>query len=496
MTTFKDKMNRTNKKNNRLYFGGIKVVLQLYVFLFIGINIKAQDQIIGSKSYIHIEKINDVWWLVDADGEKFVSTGMNHLSSRIRFANYNKDFWIEKFGKKIYSNGKINQHAKTEIKAWMAQAVKDHQDFGFNTMAFHRDKYLPDEYFNELKIFYLGKIKTADVHARRVKNSGSKFPDVFSEEFKSHAEKVAKVYCSKHKESKYLIGYTYDDLPSYSFEEYNRKIKYEGHRGGLLFHPWVIDIINVEEQTIGKDLWISILKKHYKSSTEAAENYLLEINSWEDLASISDWKKPKNEEKWQRDQTEMLKQIVAKWHEVNRNSILKYDPNHLIFGDKVSCHGKGHPDWVFQVLGQYVDVLLIQDYEFFKPSHVKKMERYYIHSGKPVLNGDHSYGCTVPEMRKAKGLPVESHSAMGEEYHTYLKGIMNMPFMVGWHNCGYLEQWQGSKTDATGKEQTGFFDPYGNPRTEALNHVKKANENAVTWHKHAGRRVFEYSQRK
>lgn len=175
----------------------------------------------------------------------------------------------------------------------------------------------------------------------------------------------------------------------------------------------------------------------------------------------------------------MCAKLTHKWHQVNRDVILKYDPNHLILGDKISCHGKGHPDWVYQIVGKYVDVLLIQDYEFFKPSHVEKLERFYKLSGKPIINGDHSYGHTIPgKMTKSKGLQVESIEVIGEEYETYLKGIMNLPFMVGWLNCGYIEQWNGSETDPTGKQQTGLFDPYGNPRTEALDIIKKANNEA------------------
>ncbi len=68
--------------------------------------------------------------------------------------------------------------------------------------------------------------------------------------------------------------------------------------------------------------------------------------------------------------------------------------------------------------------------------------------------------------------------------------------MLGWHNCGYLEQWTGGKLDNTGKQQSGFFDPFVKPRLEALNHIKSANQKAVKWHKSAGDVEFEYSNRK
>ena len=68
--------------------------------------------------------------------------------------------------------------------------------------------------------------------------------------------------------------------------------------------------------------------------------------------------------------------------------------------------------------------------------------------------------------------------------------------MVGWHNCGYLEQWTGGRLDDTGKQQTGLFDPFGNPRSDALDAIKLANLNAISWHEQAGETHFSYSKRK
>ena len=54
------------------------------------------------------------------------------------------------------------------------------------------------------------------IHANRVKSlsQNGKFPDVFSEEFKRRADRIAKEYCSRHKDNKYFLGHTYEDLPA------------------------------------------------------------------------------------------------------------------------------------------------------------------------------------------------------------------------------------------------------------------------------------------
>ena len=462
----------------------------------LSLNLYAQDITVGNTLFVHLKKINNVWWFVDANGKKFISTGMNHMQANIRFADYNKAHWAEKFGKDILQNERFNDRSTAAVKKWMAQTTKDHKDFGFNTIPYHRQLNIPDEYFEELEIFYFGKIKTGIIHANRVKklSPNGKFPDVFSSQFRERADRIAKEYCSKHKDNKYFLGYTYEDLPAYEYKMY--KQAHLRQNKDFVYHPWVADIINNKGMTNGKKVWLSILKNNYSSPKEMAANYNIEIKSWEDVAAIASWPEPNDKNKWLIDQEDMNKKILDNWHSINRESILKYDPNHLIFGDKIFSHGKGHPDWVFEIVGKYVDVLLIQDYEMLKPSHIKELERYHRLSGKPVLNGDASYAVTVKEQKASKGLQVESHAAVGEEYNVYLKGIMNLPFMLGWHNCGYLEQWTGGKLDDTGKQQTGLFDPFGKPRLDALEPIKKANINAIKWHSDADSEKFEYSKRR
>ena len=113
----------------------------------------------------------------------------------------------------------------------------------------------------------------------------------------------------------------------------------------------------------------------------------------------------------------------------------------------------------------------------------------------PIMNGDHSYGVLRPNMTAVKGVKVPSAEAKGQQYAIYLKGIMNLPFMVGWQTCGYMETWTGTSDD-TGKQQTGYFDPFGKPIKEALTHAKAANEQALQWHEKAGSLKNIYSNKR
>ena len=453
----------------------------------------AEDEdpnIIGRKGFVHVERIDGVWFMVNADGERFVPTGMNHVGPMSRFAPYNRDFWLEQFGPELLTApGRINWQGPG-VKRWLERIAKDHKDYGFNTLAFHHPHTMPTEYCNELELYYFGKMRMSHVHARRARTMSrdKKFPDVFDPAWVTKLDEHVESFTSRHKNAKYLLGYSYDDLPAYTIHNLERRI------AGFEHHPWILDIISKPGLTKGKSVWIDILKERYPSAAGAADIYGVSAAEWTDFGDVTEWGLPKHPKQGFSDQAMMNAKIVEAYLKAHHDAIRRHDPNHLILGDKIQ-NARPQPDWVWEIVKKYVDVIVIQDYDFFTPEHEEKLRHVYSVTGKPIINGDHSYGVLRPNMRSVKGVRVESAEVKGQEYATYLRGIMNLPFMLGWQTCGYLETWEGT-ADSTGKQQTGYFDPYGKPIEEALVHVKAANEQAAQWHERAGTLNDVYSNRR
>ncbi|MDE0865274.1 MAG: hypothetical protein OSA98_15900 [Rubripirellula sp.] len=445
---------------------------------------------IGREGFVHVERKDGIWFMVNAEGECFVPTGMNHVGPMHRFAPYNRDFWLEQFGPEVFaSKGQIDWKGPG-VKRWMTRIAKDHKDHGFNTLAFHHPPTLPTEFCNELQLYYFGKIRMSHVHARRAKTMSpdKKFPDVFDPAWLTKLDAHVQKFTSRHKDSKYLLGYSYDDLPAYTINNLERRIS------GFEHHPWILDIISKPGMTRGKQVWIDILKKQYPTAVDAAKTYGLKATDWNEFADLTQWGIPKDTKQGFVDQAMMNAQIIESYLKAHHDAIRKHDPNHLILGDKIQ-NARAQPDWVWNIVRKYVDVIVIQDYDFFTPQHAEKLSHIHEVTGKPIINGDHSYGVLRPNMKAVKGVKVESAEAKGREYATYLRGIMNLPFMVGWQTCGYMETWEGT-ADSTGKQQTGFFDPFGEPIKEALLQAKAANEHAVRWHEQAGASDKVYSKRR
>ena len=443
--------------------------------------------LLGKKGFVHVEKQGGIWYMINADGERFIPTGMNHVGPMHRFARYNRKFWVEKFGEDVFSANGQPDWKGPGVKRWMEQIAKDHLDNGFNTLAFHHPMTMPTEYCNELGLYYFGKLKYSHVNPKRARrfSRDKKYADVFDPGWLKGLDVFVKNYTSKHKGSKYLLGYSFEDLPAYTVHHLEKRVTKFEH------HPWIIDIISKPGLTKGKQAWIDVLKDQYSTAAEVAKMYQLDASNWTDFGAITKWPLPKDPKQGFADQALMNAKIVDAYLKGYHDAIRKHDPNHLILGDKIQVQ-KPQPDWVWEIVRKYVDVILIQDYDFFTPAHENKLRRIHNLTGKPIINGDHSYGVLRPHMSTVKGIPVDSAEEKGEQYAIYLRGTLNLPFMLGWQTCGYLETWEGA-ADATGKQQTGYFDPFGKPIEAALSRAREANARALEWHENAGKLKNVYS---
>jgi len=446
----------------------------------------AKPQVIGNPEFIHLEKDGGVWWLVDHTGKRFVTTGMNHVGEGgVLFNEVNKGWLTDKFGADIKGSwGGLNPRAKNH-GGYADMVVKDFKDYAFNTIPFHAYS-TPLNLYEKRGIYYVAKIKVQSISLMGMNRAnGARFPDVFSSEFQNKLDALAKRTCTPLRDAKYCLGYAYFDMPDLKPARQWHKQMF-ADRG--LVYPWVQDIRELPADAAGKQEWMRILKQNHASAAEAASAYSIDgIASWEDLAKVTSWPiKPNDVPKVQKDADDMLTALAEKWYGLHHELIKKYDPNHLLLGDK---HDVGYdksvdmiPDGVLSAIGKHCDVMMIQYYTFYTDRHNATLRKLHHQTGLPIINGDHSYSFKTSKHTKIKGLKVDSYEAVANEYRRYMKGIMqDHPYMLGWWYCGYIEQWAPAGTKQLG-QQCGFFSPFGEPNAELLALVKEANENATLWH--------------
>lgn len=433
-----------------------------------------------TQGMVRVERVGGSWWFVDADGAPFVSIGVNHLQPDCWLAPYNKDASLARYGGDLATGDNRFNTAGTALPRLVDDLVDRLRSWSFNTFGIHVEG-VPARLYAD-RMYY-----AVCIHAVRL---GSQFrfgtdvfPDVFSDGFARNLDDHVGKVCSEHRGNRNLIGYAFSDIPRWYF--YKGELDARPERG--VVHPWAADLRRLPAASAGKRRWIDILRRHHGTPSAAAAVHGAAFTTWDDAASLTDWPEPRDAAKAAADSTALIRAACERWYDLHASLIRKHDPGRLILGDKIHSPGIV-PDWFLSILARTVDVVFIQWYTPFE-TQKETLERLHVLTGKPILNGDSSFSCPDPARQgSVKGFRVGSRAEAGRHYAEYLRGLMSLPFVVGWHHCGIMEQWNGAKgADAWCPLETGFMDPFEAPYAEIVSPLTAANQEAADIHRRAGK---------
>ena len=459
-----------------------------FFFLIIAVSFAIAPTFAKEKAtgFIHVKQIDGVWWFIGPDGEKFVSNGVNHIEPHLWLAPYNKEATLKKYGSDmIGDNGFFNTNGKA-AKKWINRQVEICEDLHFNTFAKHTHDLIDPKLYKD-QIYYVISLETAPLSGwREVKGQGPR-PDVFSVDYRRFVDSQLQKICSEHKDSRNLLGYLYTDVPSWIM---GRAVQKE-RDDFVMIYPGVNAILGLGDSSPGKRRWVEHLKSRYASSIEAAKVWGFEVSptygiSWDYMARLTSWFKPVDESKANEDMRSFLPIIADKYYGLHRELVRKHDSNHLVFGDKNMV--MWHYDFVLPALKKHVDVISIQAYGRWGDDS-KLVADIYKATGKPIFNGDGCYGFAGPNQQEwgIKGFRTEAKSVeeVAMMYKETMEGMMSTPYVVGWHHCGYLEQWDASERGDSPRNENGFIDPFEKYRTAWTDVIKEVNGRAVKLHEAA-----------
>ena len=175
--------------------------------------------------------------------------------------------------------------------------------------------------------------------------------------------------------------------------------------------------------------------------------------------------------------------VVEQWYGLHHDLVRKYDPNHLILGDKNMV--MWYYDWMVPAIRKYVDVVTIQAYNPWSVDG-KTTDKIYEQIGKPIYNGDGSFSITWSNQKKWGVKGWRTHARDIEEvasfYQETLEGMMAKPYMIGWHHCGFMEQWDDAERGDSPMNENGFMDPFENYHNSWTDVIRKTNFNAFRIH--------------
>jgi hypothetical protein len=434
------------------------------VFWILVAGMAAQFHVVSAqdRGFVRVEKFGERWSFVDAAGRPFFSAGANHFQVFLYLKPYNKKHMVERYGPELLNDkGWFDFESKAFARFLDAQ-IGHLKNWGFNTFGYHTQKQVFDRLPDD--VFYIATVPTID--AVLTYHSGKKpWPDPFDPAFATNMEPGIRKEIEPHRERRNLIGYAWTD----GF-------------GMNLFWSWANELRNRGTDTAAKRVWIEMLKKNYPDASAASKAYGIDSADWEALANHVQWKYPKPPKP---EETAFKNAIIAKYYEVASGLCRKYDPNHLVLGDKAR---NMNPDEI-AAIAPYVDVYFFESYLFGREG-ADLCAKLAGQAGKPVLYGDGGFGFRRPE-RIATGKGAHPDGGKGRQFATQaeaglffaetMKALSESPYCVGWHYCGFIEEYDHPdvKPAPVDPNENGFMDPCENYNEEYLKHVRPANAAAL-----------------
>lgn len=155
-----------------------------------------------------------------------------------------------------------------------------------------------------------------------------------------------------------------------------------------------------------------------------------------------------------------LSELAQAYYRTTHDAIRRYDPHHLILGDRYEANAP-IPMEVVDAALPFVDVLSFQDFR----DPVKHLAEWHQKTGMPVLLAD------------AAGVRTKSTAEFkpnnGPWYEETLNALHANPGCIGFHLCG---AYQRNKA-----RRRGLLDELENPDVEHVNQMASANHAITQW---------------
>ncbi|WKN44988.1 hypothetical protein [Tunicatimonas pelagia] len=190
--------------------------------------------------------------------------------------------------------------------------------------------------------------------------------------------------------------------------------------------------------------------------------FYIDCPTWVHTRPENEWKGPLFDPERLKTTTgrKELKKMATQWYRVTHEAIRRYDPHHLILGDRYEAN-EPLPMEVVEAARPYVDVLSFQDFR----DPVNHLKEWHQQTGMPVLWAD-----------GAKKLSTDNpdiHRNDGRWYAEVLSGLRQNPGCVGAHLCGaYLR----NKI-----RKRGLIDRNNVPDEEMISFIREANQEVQAW---------------
>lgn len=387
------------------------------------------DERFEASGFFRVGQHEGVFWLVDPDGGRFLSKGVNTV-------RFDQDH-IGGTGRVPYAEACERKYGSKQ--AWRTAAADRLRHWNFNTVACWADELVASAGALPLATTPIAELGASFHFHRR----DQVFPDVFDRDFGAHIRDCAMRRCAPRRNDPSLLGYFIDNELYWSPD----------WRGG---EELLTLFLNLPRQRPGCLAAIDMLQQHYRDFSQFNAVWQLPANSWEEIGNMQRIEPPffrlppgglndvleskcnldnPRRAAFAADCDAFLALVSESYFEQCVSAIKAADPNHLVIGSRFGYQPQPS---VIAAAGRYVDVLSFNCYEF-DPSGI--IEAYAI-SDRPCLISEFAFrGDDAGLPNSSGGGPrVVNQADRARCFESYVTTALSEPNVVGYHWFEHADQ--------------------------------------------------------
>jgi hypothetical protein len=239
-------------------------------------------------------------------------------------------------------------------------------------------------------------------------------------------------------------------------------------------HQWEIETRQPDFTRRGFEEWCDYVARDHctrmRDDPKLIGYFYTDCPMWVHTARDNEWKGPLFDPERLHSETgrRELFDLATRYYRVTHEAIRRYDPNHLILGDRYEANAP-LPEIVIDAAMAYVDVLSFQCFDTPEKVH-EKLARWATYSHRPVLIADSAQRQPVSDSS------WPAHSDRENDPHAHgrvLRMLTEIPECVGYHLCGaYLK----NRT-----RRSGLRDHRDIPAEEIIDGIREQNKCILDW---------------
>jgi len=434
----------------------------------------ARTGIFDSKGYFCVAENDGIFWLVDPDGGRFLSKGVNTVC-------FDQDH-VRDTPRAPYAEACARKYGSET--AWRAAASARLANWGFNTLGCWSDQSVADA-----GSFRLAVTPNLDLGMSFAWERAQTFPDVFDVNFDRHARSRAHEICAVRADDDKILGWFIDNELRWGSD-------WRGSDELLTL------FLGLDRTMPGRTAALAWLRARYQDFETFNAIWRTPAQSWQTLDALERMEPPHTHlPVYQRDAGQehaanhadavraeffaacdaFAALVGQRYFKTTCAAIKAADPNHLVLGSRFAYVP---PPGVIEAAAAYCDVISINCYDLDPGRTVDA----YKGTQKPCLIGEFSFRGSDSGLPNTNGAGplMRTQAERAAAYRRYAAAALSQPAIVGLHWFEHADQPAEGRFDGE-NSNFGVVTINDEVYDELTQTMKSMNAEAEAIHMSAGR---------